>query len=100
MSGSDITPCIKIDKLLVVYIFKNISWALTRQNLSSGFQQVFLRVSNQSLQLQKLARKFKISPVASLHMILSKKRITKALIGLLGCAGWSAPVFSRIEAYS
>ena len=25
-------------------------------------------------------------------MILSKKRITKALIRLRGCAGWSAPV--------
>ena len=39
-------------------------------------------------------------------MILSKKRITKALIRLRGCAGWSAPVlfatpdyrFSRDEA--
>ena len=28
-------------------------------------------------------------------MILSKKRITKALIRLRGCAGWSAPVFSQ-----
>ena len=26
-------------------------------------------------------------------MIISKKRITKALIRLRGCAGWSAPVF-------
>ena len=25
-------------------------------------------------------------------MVLSKKRITKALIRLSGCAGWSAPV--------
>ena len=38
-------------------------------------------------------------------MVLSKKRITKALIRLCGCAGWSAPVllkkedrFSRVEA--
>ena len=39
-------------------------------------------------------------------MVLSKKRITKALIRLHGCAGWSAPVlfanpedrFSRGEA--
>ena len=30
--------------------------------------------------------------VASLDMILSIKRITKALIRLRGCAGWSAPV--------
>ena len=40
-------------------------------------------------------------------MILSKTRITKALIRLHGCAGWSAPVlfanpedrFSRVEAH-
>ena len=43
---------------------------------------------------------------ASLDMILPKTRITKALIRLRGCAGWSAPVlfanpedsFSRAEA--
>ena len=29
---------------------------------------------------------------AAAHMILSNKRITKALIRLRGCAGWSAPV--------
>ena len=38
------------------------------------------------------SQKIEISPVASLHIILSKKRITKALIRLRGCAGWSAPV--------
>ena len=39
-------------------------------------------------------------------MVLFKKRITKALIRLRGCAGWTAPVlfanpedrFSRVEA--
>ena len=36
--------------------------------------------------------KIEILPVASLHMILSKKRITKVLIRLRGCAGWSAPL--------
>ena len=29
-------------------------------------------------------------------MILSKKRITKALIRLLGCTGWSAPVLFAV----
>ena len=38
------------------------------------------------------SQKIEISPVASLHMIRFKKRITKALIRLRGCAGWSAPV--------
>ena len=36
--------------------------------------------------------KFEISPVANLHMILSKKGITEALIRLRERAGWSAPV--------
>ena len=34
--------------------------------------------------------KIDISLVASLDMILSNKRITKAVIRLFGCAGWSA----------
>ena len=36
--------------------------------------------------------KIEISPVASLHMILYKRRITKALIRLRGCAGWTVPL--------
>ena len=36
--------------------------------------------------------KIEISFIASLEMILSKKRITKALIRLRGCVGWSAHV--------
>ena len=51
--------------------------------------------------------KTEISLEASLDMTLSKKRITKALISLRGCAGWSAPVlfvnpedrFSRVEVH-
>ena len=47
------------------------------------------------------------SLVASVDKLVSKKRITKALIKLRGCAGWSAPVlfanpeerFSRAEAH-
>ena len=47
-----------------------------------------------------------ISPVARKHMILSQTGITKALIRLHFCAGWSAPVlfadpedkFSRVKA--
>ena len=62
-------------------------WAASGENLSSGFPTK--RVSNQSSQLHRLARKLKFLPVASL---LSKKRITKALIRLRGCADWSAPV--------
>ena len=38
------------------------------------------------------SQKIEILPVASLHMILSTKRITKGLIRLRRCAGWSVPV--------
>ena len=34
----------------------------------------------------------KISPATSLHIRLTKQRITKALIRQNGCTGWSAPV--------
>ena len=43
-------------------------------------------------QLKRLARKFKFCWKQSLNMILSKMRITRALIRLRGCAGWSAPL--------
>ena len=59
-----------------------------RQNLSLGF--LTKRESNQSPQLQRLARKLEFRLVASLDMILSKKLITKALISLRRCTGWSA----------
>ena len=42
------------------------------------------------------------SPAASLHMILSKKRITKAMIRLRGCAGLSAETCGKrfLQSYS
>ena len=40
----------------------------------------------------KTSKKIEILPVASLYMILSEKRIKKALIRLRGCAGLSTPV--------
>ena len=58
----------------------NYIWALPWENLSSGL--LTKQVSNQSPQLQRLARKNEILPVASLHTILSKKWTTKALIRL------------------
>ena len=64
-------------------------WASLRENLSSGF--LTKRFSNQSAQLQRLARKLNLL-VASSDAILSNKPITNALIGLHGCAGWSAPL--------
>ena len=38
------------------------------------------------------SQKIEISLVSSLDMILSKRRLTKALISLCGCTGWSAPL--------
>ena len=38
------------------------------------------------------SKKIEISLVASFDMVLSKHHITKALISLRGCAGWSAPL--------
>ena len=63
----------------------------------------FKRVSSAT----ETSKKIKIALIANLDMMLSKKRITKALIRLHGCAGWSAPLLfanprgqvSRIKAY-
>ena len=75
--------------------FKSI-WAWTQQNLSSGF--LTKQDSNQSPQLQRLARKLIILLVASLDMILSDKQIIKALIRLHRSAGWSVPLlFANTE---
>ena len=64
----------------------NIKWASSRENLSAkaSFKPGFLATET--------SYKIEISSVASLHMILSKKRITKALTRLRRCAGWSVPV--------
>ena len=67
-----------------------VIWASSLENLSSKFPSK--RVSNRSPQPQRLARKIEILPVARLNMVLSKNQITKALIRLHKCAGWSAPV--------
>ena len=75
---------------MFLHLIEWIIWAPSRENLSSGVPTK--RVSNQSPQLQKLARKNEILLVASLDMVLSKTQITKALIRLRGCAGWSVPV--------
>ena len=65
-------------------------WASTQENLSSRFGR--RSYPNHAAQLQRLTRKLHFFLVASLDIILSNKRITKALIRLGGCAGWSAPL--------
>ena len=56
-----------------------------------------LGVSNQSLRLNRLERKWIFfSHEASLGMILLKKQTTKLLMILRGCAGWSGPLLLQI----
>ena len=43
-------------------------------------------------QLHRVARKLKFPFVKSLDKVLSSKQISKALIRLHRCAGWSEPV--------
>ena len=76
---------------------------LISENLSSGFPSK--RDSNHSPQLRRLARILKFL-LKQIDMILSSKRIKKALISLRGCAGWSVTVlfappdrFCRHEAH-
>ena len=67
-----------------------IKWARSRENVSSGnFHQVRVKpgcsTTETSYNLETL-------DIASIHIILSKKRTTKVLIRQRGCAGWSAPL--------
>ena len=83
----------------------NVVGPRPQENLSLGFSK--RSYPNQPAQLQRLPRKFEISLVASLDMLLFNKRITNALIRLHGCAGWSALLlfaipedrFSRVNAH-
>ena len=61
---------------------------LELQNLSSGASDK-ARLKPVSSALEA-SQEIKISLFASFRIILSKTRITKALISLRGCAGWSA----------
>ena len=67
------------------------NWATTCENLSSGSTPT-KQYSNQSPKLQRLATRLKFLLAAYLDMVLFNKQITKALIRLRGCAGWSAPL--------
>ena len=72
------------------------SWLSTRRKLQFLWKSVFgvsIKASNKPVSsATETSKKIESSPVARLNMVLSKKRITKALIRLGECAGWSAPV--------
>ena len=63
-----------------------------RRATKSAFNLSAKGDSNKSLKVQRLARKLKISLVASLDMILSDKRIANALSG---CTDPRRQVFTR-----
>ena len=73
ISVSDLAPALAILGVIM------------REDLSSGFTT--MQDSNQPAQLQREAEPLR---VASLSIILSRGRTTKALIRLRGCVGWSA----------
>ena len=61
-------------------------WAVRRENLSSCFGHSKTQIS---LLSYRDLLEIEISLVSSLDLILYNKRITKALIRLRVCAGWS-----------
>ena len=68
-------------------------WLPQRHKMDLVAREPVFRVSDKaSLKPFSSATEIEISPVLSLHIILSIKRMAKALISLRGCAGWSAPV--------
>ena len=81
-----------------------IKWASTWQNLSSGLAKKWH--SNQSPQLQIPAKKWIFAPSKSRYNTF-QKWITKVLIRLCTCTGWSVPLlftnpknrFSPVEAH-
>ena len=84
---------------------KEIHMGLITRNLSSGFPP--RSYTNKPAQLPRIARTIEVLPVASFDKIHSNKRITKVLIRLCRCVGWSAPLlftnpedrFSRVETH-
>ena len=73
------------------FLLLSLIWASMPENLSSVILIVKGRLKPLS-SATETSLKIKILHVASLYTILSKKQITKALISLRLCVGWSAPL--------
>ena len=70
-------------------------WAGMRENLSWESDKARLKPVSSATET---SYKIEISLLASLYMIFSNKGITKVLIRLRGCPGWSAPVlFAKLR---
>ena len=73
------------------YHINGIKWAVMHS--TKPVFEFFDKVRPKPVSLAtETSLKIEISPVASLDMIPSKTRITKALISLRRCTGWSAPL--------
>ena len=66
---------------------RHYNWALSWENLSSGFRRGKTQTGLLSF------RSLEISSIETRGSKLSRQRTTKALIRLCGCAGWSVPLF-------
>ena len=74
--------------MLVLFIFPYMGLVTTKSVFGVSDKGNFKSVCSAT----EASKKVEFSPVASLDMKLSKKVITKALISLRRCAGWSATV--------
>ena len=66
---------------------------LSRENLSLGYPKSYNVRPKPDCSATEISYNLESSHVASSAGILSRKRITKTLIRLRGCAGWSVPLF-------
>ena len=92
-----LVPWVGLQFVIVVFLFILTCFSHISVIIGPLRDKTCLRVSDKASfkpvsSATETSKKIEISPVVSLHMILSRKRITKALISLSGCAGWSAPV--------
>ena len=74
--------------VLEVYVLVKLGLDVTKPVFGVSRKTRFKPVSSAS----ESSLKIEISPLVSLYMIHSKKQITKVLISLRGCAGWSVPL--------
>ena len=79
-------------RALALVLQRCIKWSSSWENLSSGFPTRL--DSNQSTQLQRLAKSLEILAIASIGIILFRQRTTKALICAFVVCIWQKQIFS------
>ena len=88
--ASYLVPHVSQSQTPSTQVYPALTGPCRKKNCLRGFRQSEFQTS--LLSYRDLSLKFEISHAASLHIILSKKQRTKALIRLPRCGGWSAPV--------